>query len=62
MKLLKQLAFGRYVMANYKNFSESACAPLQNLLKEDSLKIKKGLELVPRPHFSYSFLIKIFLS
>ena len=59
---MKQLAFGRYVMTNYKNLSESACTPIENLFKEDSLKIKKGLELVPRPHFSYSFLIKIFLS
>ena len=28
------------------------------LFIEDSLKIKKGLELVSRPHFSYNFLIK----
>ena len=28
------------------------------LFKEDSLKIKKGLELVSRQHFSYNFLIK----
>ena len=25
---------------------------------EDSLKIKQGLEIVSRPHFSYNFLIK----
>ena len=28
------------------------------LFTEDSLKIKKGLELVSRPHFSYNFLLK----
>ena len=31
---------------------------LEILFTEDSLKIKKGLELVSRPHFSYNFLIK----
>ena len=31
------------------------------LFTEDSLKIKKGLELVSRSHFSYVFLIKNFL-
>ena len=34
---------------------------LRFLFTEDSLKIKKGLELVFRPHFSYDFLIKNFL-
>ena len=31
---------------------------LRFLFKEDSLKIKKVLELVSRPHFSQNFLIK----
>ena len=32
---------------------------LRFLFTEHSLKIKKGRELVSRPHFSYSFLIEI---
>ena len=28
------------------------------LFTEDSWKIRKGLELVSRPHFAYTFLIK----
>ena len=31
---------------------------LRFLFTENSLKIKKGLELVCRPHFSQNFLIK----
>ena len=31
---------------------------LRILFIEDSLKTKKGLELVSRPQFSYNFLIK----
>ena len=31
---------------------------LRFLFTEDSLKIKKGLELVSRPHFPYNFMIK----
>ena len=31
---------------------------LRFLFKEGSLKIKKGLELVSRPHFSYNFFFK----
>ena len=31
---------------------------LRSLFTEDSLKIKKGLELVSRPHFSYNFYDK----
>ena len=31
------------------------------LFTEDSLKIKKGLELVSMSHFSYDFLIKKFI-
>ena len=34
---------------------------LRFLFTEDSLKIKKGLELVSRPHFSYNFFIKNFI-
>ena len=34
---------------------------LRFLFTEDSLGIKKGLELVFRQHFSYKFLIKTFL-
>ena len=36
-------------------------ALLRILFTEDSLKIKKGLELVSRPDFSYHFLIKNFI-
>ena len=32
---------------------------LRFVFTEDSLKIKKGLELVSKPHFSYNFLIKL---
>ena len=31
---------------------------LRFLFTEDSLKIKKDLELVSRPHFPYNFMIK----
>ena len=34
---------------------------LRFLFTEDCLKIKKGLELVSRPHFSQNFLMKKFL-
>ena len=34
---------------------------LRLIFREDSLKIKKVLELVSRPHFPYNFLIEIFL-
>ena len=34
---------------------------LRLLFIEDSIKIKKGLDLVPRPQFSYNFLIKHFI-
>ena len=33
---------------------------LEFLFTEVSLKIKKGLELISRPHFSQNFLIKFF--
>ena len=33
--------------------------PLRFLSADDSFKIKKGLELVPRPHFSYNFSINL---
>ena len=35
---------------------------LRFFFTEDSLKIKKSVELVSRPHFPYIFLIKIFIS
>ena len=58
MKLLKQTTYIRYVLAkqNYQNLSKSAH---RFYFTEDSLKIKKGLELVSRPYFSYNFFKKI---
>ena len=44
-------------IAKLSNLSESAGRP-QILFTEDSLKIRKGLELIPRPHFSQNFLMK----
>ena len=41
--------------------SKSACSPPQNIFPEDSLKIKKGLELVSRLHFLKNFLKQFFL-
>ena len=54
MKFLKQATYIKYVIAKLSKF-------VQILFTEDSLKIKKGLELVSRPHFSYNFLIKNFI-
>ena len=45
-----------------KIYSNRNAGLLRIFFTEDSLKIKKGLELVFRSHFLYNFLIKIFLS
>ena len=60
MKILKQAIYIRYVIAKLSKLVQTAYRPPQ-LFTEDSLKIKKGLELVSRPHFSWDFLIKSFL-
>ena len=49
MKLLKQAIYIRYVIAELSNQPADL---LRFLFTEVSLKIKKGLELVSRPHFS----------
>ena len=55
MKFLKQatqICF-RKICPNQHN------DPLRFRSADDSFKIKKGLELVPRPHFSYNFSINL---
>ena len=53
MKLLKQATYIRYVLAKLSKFFQiSTQTYLNSFFTEDSLKIKKGLELVSRPHFS----------
>ena len=50
-EFLRQACYIRHVISNqHTDF-------LRYLFAKDSLKIKKGLELVSRPHFSYKFLI-----
>ena len=61
MKLLKQAINITYVLAKLSKFVQISTNALRFLLTEDSLKIKKDLELVSRPCFSYNFLIKKFL-
>ena len=58
MKFLKQAAYIRYVVAKLSKFVQIS---MQTFWPEDSLKIKKGLELISRPLFSYNFLKEIFL-
>ena len=57
------MKFGQF-MSNYKRKNFIQICPNQYadlhriLFTEDSLKIKKGLELVFRPNFSYNFFNK----
>ena len=51
MKFLKQATYIRYVIAKLLNFVPTACRPLRFLFTEDSLEIKKGLELIFRAYF-----------
>ena len=50
MKFLKQATYIRDVIAKLLKFVQINMPTL--FFTEDSLKIKKGLELVSRPHFS----------
>ena len=62
MKLLKQATYIRYVLAKLSKFDQIRTQTSLDFFLEDSFKIKKGLELGPRPYFSKNFLlIKIFL-
>ena len=54
MKFLKEPAYIKYFIV--KTSSKTTQIPFT----ENSLKIKKGLKLVSRPHFSDNFLIKFF--
>ena len=59
----KQLTWDymRYVLAKLSKFVQISTLTSPDFFSEESLKIKKGLELVSRPNFSESFLIKNFL-
>ena len=62
IKLSKQAIYIRYVITELSKFSPNQLADLLRFLfTKISLKIKKGLELVFRPHFSNNFFINIFL-
>ena len=52
MKLLKQATYIRYALAKLSKFVQISIQTSLDFLTEDSLKIKKGLELVTRTHFS----------
>ena len=53
MKFLKQATYIRYVITNLSKFVQiSKVTSTESFFTEDSLKIRKGLELVSRPHFS----------
>ena len=65
MKPFNQPTYIRYALAKLSKFVQISTQSfwdsfLQSIFTEYSLEIKKGLELMSRPHFSY-FLIKIFL-
>ena len=57
----KQATYIRYVIGKLKICPNHHADLLGFLFTEDYLKIKKGLEVVFRLHFSYNFLIKSFL-
>ena len=58
MKLLQQATYIRYVLAKLSKFVQISTQTLSDSFLEDSLKIKKGLELVFRSYFSQKFLRK----
>ena len=61
MKFFKRATYIRYVIAKLLKYVQISHADhLRFLFTEDSLKIRKGLELVSRSHFYYNFLIKFF--
>ena len=51
----------RYVIAKLSKFVQISMVTSLKSFTGDTLKIKKGLELVSRPQFSYDFLIKEFI-
>ena len=51
MKLLKQATYIRYALAKLSKFVQISIQTSLDFLTEDSLKIKKGLELVTRTFF-----------
>ena len=62
MKFLKQTTYIRYITTKVSKFIQiNIQASSDSVFTENSLKIKKGLEQVSRSHFSYNFLIKMFL-
>ena len=60
MKLLTQATYIRYESAKLSKFTQVSSQTSLYFFTDDSLKIKKGLELVSRPHFSYKFFVKKF--
>ena len=58
MKFLKQGSYIRYVLEKLSKFVQ-IITDLHHT--DDSLKIKKSLELVPRPHFLLQYYIKLFI-
>ena len=62
MKFLKQATYITYVIAKLSKFVKSSKQTSPRFIfRENSLQIKKSLELVSRPYFSQNLLIKIFL-
>ena len=60
MKLLKQATYIRYVLAKLSKFVQISTRPPHIFFTENSLKIKKGLELVSKPYFSHKYFVKNF--
>ena len=62
MKFLKKATYIAYVIAELsKNFQISMQTSSDSLFRKDSLKTKKGQEVVLRSHFPCNFLINSFL-
>ena len=62
MKFLKEAALLDYALAKTMKIRPNQHTDLLRLLfTGDSLKIKKTLKLVSKPHFSYNFLIQNFI-
>ena len=60
MKLLKQATYIRYILAKLSKPVQITKHTSLDFFTEDYLKIKKGLELVSKPHFLQNFLIIFF--
>ena len=52
IKFLKQSTYIKYVLAKLSKLVQISILAFSDSFLEDSLKIKKGPELVPMPHFS----------